>query len=170
MEPGRFRCILSTRFTTSKEHRQVDDPRVARLFVRPKQDTFPAVSYCRRDFASGMATPLLTALVMSAPIRASAAPTPGASSRVSRAQGTSTGTLTVIRDSDTPDLDPQYAYDNGASMIFLATYEMLVQYNGDKTDEIAPMLATSWEESTDGTQVTFTIPEMLMFHESTLVM
>jgi peptide/nickel transport system substrate-binding protein len=146
----------------------VDDPRVARLFRQAQAGHLSRRQLLSAGLRLGMTTPLLTALVMSAPSRVNAAPAAVISSRVSRAQGTSTGTLTVIRDSDTPDLDPQYAYDNGASMIFLATYEMLVQYKGDKTDEIAPMLATSWEESTDGTQVTFTIPENVTFHDGTL--
>ena len=145
----------------------MDDPRVARLFRQAELGQLSRRQLLSAGIRFGLATPLLTALVMSAPMRTSAAPAPAPKTSVARNQGTSTGTFTVIRDAETPDLDPQYAYDSGASLIFLATYEMLIQYKGDKTDELAPMLATSWEESPDGTQVTFTIPENVTFHDGT---
>lgn len=64
-----------------------------------------------------------------------------------------------------PDLDPQSAYDNQASSLFLATYEMLLRLKGESTFEYEPMLAHSWESNDDLTEFTFTIAEGITFHD-----
>jgi peptide/nickel transport system substrate-binding protein len=80
-------------------------------------------------------------------------------------QGQATGTLTILRDGSSPNIDPHTAYDNLSSMLFLGLYEMLVKYKGNSTDEIAPMLAESWETSEDGKDVTFKLPADVLFHD-----
>jgi peptide/nickel transport system substrate-binding protein len=67
-----------------------------------------------------------------------------------------------------PDLDPQSAYDNAASSLFLATYEMLIRLDGESTFEYQPMLAREWEANEDQTEYTFTIPDNAMFHDGTI--
>jgi peptide/nickel transport system substrate-binding protein len=66
-----------------------------------------------------------------------------------------------------PDLDPQSAYDNQASSMFLATYEMLLRLRGESTFEYEPMLAHSWESNDDLTEFTFEIAEGITFHDGT---
>ena len=145
----------------------MEDPRVERLFRQARLGQLSRRQLLSTGLRLGLATPVLTALVMSAPISVSAAPSPASRPRFGNYQATSSGTLTILRLGNIPDLDPQYAYDNVASTIFLGTYDMLVRYKGDKTDEIEPMLATGWEEATDGLSVTFTIPEGVTFHDGT---
>lgn len=66
-----------------------------------------------------------------------------------------------------PDLDPQSAYDNQASSLFLACYEMLLRLKGESTFEYEPMLAHSWEANDDLTEFTFEIAEGITFHDGT---
>src|SRR5690242_11128750 len=94
----------------------------------------------------GIATPLLTALA-GLPAVAKAAPSPRpAPSRASN-QAVDSGTLTVVFEGGTNDIDPHSSYTTLGSMVCLGAYEMLVQYKGDSTFEYAPMLAESWEVS-----------------------
>jgi peptide/nickel transport system substrate-binding protein len=67
-----------------------------------------------------------------------------------------------------PDQDPQSAYDNQASSLFLGVYEMLIRLDGESTFEYQPMLAQEWEANDDLTEFTFTIPDNAMFHDGTV--
>lgn len=67
-----------------------------------------------------------------------------------------------------PDQDPQSAYDNQASSLFLATYEMLIRLDGESTFEYQPMLAREWESNEELTEFTFVIPENVVFHDGTV--
>jgi peptide/nickel transport system substrate-binding protein len=67
-----------------------------------------------------------------------------------------------------PDQDPQSAYDNQASSLFLATYEMLIRLDGESTFEYQPMLAQEWEANDELTEFTFVIPDNAMFHDGTV--
>jgi peptide/nickel transport system substrate-binding protein len=145
----------------------MEDPRVQHLLNQARSGKMNRRQLLSTGLKLGIATPALTAIVMSAPISTSAAPAPSTRMNFGRNQSTSSGTLTVLRLGNVPDFDPQYAYDNAASMVFLATYDMLVRYQGDTTDQIEPMLASSWEEAADGLSVTFTIPEGVTFHDGT---
>jgi peptide/nickel transport system substrate-binding protein len=116
----------------------------------------------------GVTTPVLSALWQTAPARAAVAPLPPLAAPLGRAaQGQATGTFTILEDGSAPDIDPHTAYDSQSSQLFFGLYEMLVQYKGSATDEIAPMLAQSWETSEDGMAVTFTIPPNVTFHDGT---
>lgn len=66
-----------------------------------------------------------------------------------------------------PDLDPQSAYDNQASSMFLAVYEMLLRLRGPSTFEYEPMLAVAWESNEDLTEFTFNLREGVLFHDGT---
>ncbi len=67
-----------------------------------------------------------------------------------------------------PDVDPQSAYDNQASSMFLAVYEMLLRLKGPSTFEYEPMLAVAWESNDDLTEFTFTLREGAMFHDGSV--
>lgn len=66
-----------------------------------------------------------------------------------------------------PDLDPQSAYDNQASSMFMAVYEMLLRLKGASTFEYEPMLAVEWEANDDLTEFTFKLREGAVFHDGT---
>jgi len=66
-----------------------------------------------------------------------------------------------------PDVDPQSAYDNQASSMFLAVYEMLLRLKGASTFEYEPMLAVEWEANDDLTEFTFKLREGVVFHDGT---
>src|SRR5690606_32301949 len=66
-----------------------------------------------------------------------------------------------------PDLDPQSAYDNQASSMFMAVYEMLLRLKGASTFEYEPMLAVEWEANDDLTEFTFKMREGAVFHDGT---
>jgi peptide/nickel transport system substrate-binding protein len=53
-------------------------------------------------------------------------------------------------------------------MICQPAYEMLIRYAGESISEFEPMLAESWEANADTTQVTFTLPENVLFHDGTV--
>lgn len=114
----------------------------------------------------GIATSILSQLWQSLPATASPVESlANRSSSDSAMQSQETGTFTLVRDGSSPDIDPHTAYDNLSSMLFLGLYEMLVRYKGSSTDEIAPMLAESWETSEDGMTVTFHLAPNALFHD-----
>ncbi len=75
--------------------------------------------------------------------------------------------FTMLFTGGVPDVDPQSAYDNQASSMFMATYEMLIRLKGESTFEYEPMLAHSWEANDDLTEFTFEIAEGITFHDGT---
>ena len=140
--------------------------RLTRYFNDVQQGRMSRRAVLSRGLALGVATPVLTGLWLAAPSSAA----PSASERLvtpqPRAmQSLDTGTFNIVRDGSAPDIDPHTAYDNLSSSLFMGLYEMLVKYKGSATDEIAPMLAESWETSEDGLTVTFKIPEGVLFHD-----
>jgi peptide/nickel transport system substrate-binding protein len=144
----------------------VADLRIARLAADAAAGRLTRRQVLETGLRLGVAAPLLAAIWESTPARAATvthAPRPAA--MPAAAQGQSIGTFTVLRDGSSPDIDPHSAYDNLSSMLFFGLYEMLVQYKGSSTDEIAPMLAESWETSDDGMAVTFTIASNATFHD-----
>uniref|UniRef100_A0A831T9K6 ABC transporter substrate-binding protein n=1 Tax=Thermorudis peleae TaxID=1382356 RepID=A0A831T9K6_9BACT len=66
-----------------------------------------------------------------------------------------------------PDLDPQSAYDNQASALFLACYEMLIALKGESTFEYEPMLAREWSQNDNLTAFTFKLAPNAKFHDGT---
>jgi len=74
-------------------------------------------------------------------------------------------TFTMAFTGGVPDVDPQSAYDNQASSMFMAVYEMLLRFDGESTFEYQPMLANAWEANADLTEFTFTIDEGITFHD-----
>ena len=115
----------------------------------------------------GIATPLLTALAgMPAVASASSGSRPAASKL--DAQAVDSGTLTILFEGGTNDVDPHSTYTTLGSMVCLGAYEMLVRYKGDSTFEYEPLLAESWEINADLTSYTFTLPQKVQFHDGTI--
>ncbi len=144
----------------------MSDPRIARLFAAVAAGRVSRRQALSLGLRLGLAVPVLNALWEAAP--ATAAPVTSTVNRLPapRAmQGQATGTLTLVRDGSSPDIDPHSAYDNLSSMLFLGLYEMLVRYKDSSTDEIEPMLAESWETSEDGEAVTFKLAPGALFHD-----
>jgi peptide/nickel transport system substrate-binding protein len=77
-------------------------------------------------------------------------------------------TFTMAFTGGVPDVDPQSAYDNQASSMFLAAYEMLLRLKGSSTFEYEPMLAVAWESNDDLTEFTFTLREGVVFHDGSV--
>ncbi len=115
----------------------------------------------------GIATPLLTALA-AMPAVASASSGRRAVPARAVAQATDSGTLTVLFEGGTNDIDPHSSYTTLGSMVCLGAYEMLVRYKGDSTFEYEPMLAESWALNADLTSCTFTLPKDVLFHDGTV--
>ncbi len=112
----------------------------------------------------GLASPVIVGLMAAAPEAEASAP--GTTARAALQGGG--GTLTVLRDGSSPDIDPHSAYDNLAAMLFLGMYEMLIQLKGSSTDAYEPMLAESWEANTDSSVVTFTLNADAQFHDGSM--
>lgn len=66
----------------------------------------------------------------------------------------------------TDSLDPARAFSTTAFLVHKATYQTLVTFPADSTDEIVPLLAESWELSADGLAYTFTLRAGVTFSDS----
>ena len=151
--------------------RNAEDPErrgttnVASLFAAAMTGRLSRREALHAGLRLGLATPVVVALMAAAKDpTASAAPV----GRPSTARGVAQdggGTFTVAVISDIDDLDPNYAYDNEASMVLLGAYEMLIQYKGAATDEFEPMLAQTWENNEDGSVYTFGLAPNATFHD-----
>jgi peptide/nickel transport system substrate-binding protein len=73
-------------------------------------------------------------------------------------------TLTMADALQPSTLDIGIQYEVGALTAIRTVYERLVQYDKDTTN-IAPELATSWENSADGKQWTFHLRKDVKFHD-----
>jgi peptide/nickel transport system substrate-binding protein len=139
------------------------DSQTARFLVEAGRGRLSRRQVLDRGFKLGVALPTLAALAAAAP-EAAAAPR---AVPFARQDGGSGGTFTVIITIGTEDIDPHYSYATLSSTIALAAYEMLVQYAGESTSEVAPMLAESWEVSEDQSTYTFKLHPGVTFHDGT---
>ena len=144
----------------------MNEAKLSRYLSDARQGRMTRRAVLSRGLQLGVATSLLTELWLATPASA-ALNTDGQSvvPQLQAMQSTDTGTFNIVRDGSAPDIDPHTAYDNLSSSLFMGLYEMLVKYKGSATDEIAPMLAESWETSDDGLTVTFKLPEGALFHD-----
>ncbi len=133
---------------------------------------------------------ILTILIAAAIALASCAPaTPTPPASVSTPPGSSTGTTPSsppttaptsapaspqVKNPDTlieattggpESLDPQWAYDTASGEVIFNVYETLVFPKKDSTTEFVPMLATSWDISSDGLTYTFHIRQGVKFQD-----
>lgn len=74
-------------------------------------------------------------------------------------------TLQMAFSYDPGSLDPDVFYDGEGANITLSTYEGLVQYKGDSTTALSPLLATSWTESANGLTYTFSLRHGVKFSD-----
>lgn len=63
-------------------------------------------------------------------------------------------------------LDPAHASSFTSAEVFANVYEPLIFFDGEKTDQFVPRLATSWEISPDGLNYTFRIRQDVKFHNN----
>jgi peptide/nickel transport system substrate-binding protein len=127
----------------------------------------------KRGLALGLSTPAIISLLAAcggSDSKESGSPSSGggstAASPTSESGNASTNkTFVMAFNGGVPDVDPQSAYDNVASSLFFATYEMLIRFKGESTTEYQPMLAKSWEHNEDLTEFTFVIDEGIKFHD-----
>ncbi len=139
------------------------DPRRTAYFATALSGRMDRRQVLANGLKLGLATPVIAALMAGAP-EAEASPAPGGRRPPAKQEGGS-GTLTIISGIDVAELDPHYAYSSRASMIFLGTYEMLIQYKGSATDQYDPMLAQTWESNADGSSYTFSLAPNAVFHD-----
>ena len=142
----------------------MSDPRIDRLMDGARRGQISRRDVLERGLKLGLSTATITAAIAVAP-EVSAAPRPVGLHKLARAQGTSTGTFTMLRDGGAADLDPHFQYNNANAAILLATTEMLIQFKGESTFEYDPMLAESWEASADNSTFTFTIYPSVTFQD-----
>ena len=74
-------------------------------------------------------------------------------SKAAGAKNPTTFTEASFGDADT--LDPALSYDTASGNIIQNVYQTLVFYDGEKPSDFVPMLADSWDVSTDGQTFTF---------------
>jgi peptide/nickel transport system substrate-binding protein len=117
-----------------------------------------------RGLKLGMSTAAISALMAAAP-EVGAAPRPATMRMLTRSQDQTTGTFTIIGDEASPDLDPHSAYSNSAARILVGTHETLIMLKGESTTEFEPVLAESWEASSDNSTFTFKIPAGVTFQD-----
>ncbi len=140
------------------------DPRAERLVRAALTGRLSRRQALDAGLRLGLATPVLTALVAATPAETQASrPMPVRTLN----QGGTSGTLTVLIESASEDIDPHNSYGTVSQMTILGLYEMLLQYKGASIDEFAPMLADSWEASADGTSYTFRLAPGITFHDGT---
>jgi len=124
-----------------------------------------------RGLALGLSTPTILAL-LAACSRGGETPTAPAPAATPQPGQTPTGRrestnreFVVLFIGGVPDLDPQSAYDNQASALFLACYEMLIKLKGESTFDYEPMLAREWLHNDNFTEFTFKLPPNAVFHD-----
>jgi peptide/nickel transport system substrate-binding protein len=144
----------------------MDDSAIRQLFAEAGRGRLSRRQVLETGLRLGLATPVIAAVIATVPDRASAAPRVGPN-RLPRSQSGSGNAFTVLISVGTEDIDPHYSYTTLSSTIALAAYEMLIQLKGETADEFAPMLAKSWEASTDNSTYTFTLFPDVTFHDGT---
>ncbi|MDQ3781046.1 MAG: ABC transporter substrate-binding protein [Chloroflexota bacterium] len=144
----------------------MDDRQIGRLFTSASLGRISRRQLLETGLRLGIATPMLTALYAAVPTAATAsvASAPG---RLPTRQAGDSGTLTILISVGTEDIDPHYSYTTLSSTVALTTYEMLIEYAGDSTDQFQPMLAESWEASADEATYTFKLYPEVTFHDGT---
>jgi peptide/nickel transport system substrate-binding protein len=87
----------------------------------------------------------------------------------SASAASSSRTLKMAFSYDPGSLDPDVFYDGEGANITLSTYEGLVQYAGNSTSTIVPLLATSWTTSADALTYTFQLRPGVKFTDGSPV-
>lgn len=78
--------------------------------------------------------------------------------------GKAGGSVTLVRGSDSDNLDPVTNDGNVNIWIFMSIYDQLIRVANNGLD-LAPSLAEKWDVSSDGTQITFHIRQGVKFSD-----
>src|SRR5689334_17977266 len=166
-----------------------DDPDRRTIVMNGNQDPADVpIRLSRRRFlqllaSAGAAAPLLAAcgtapstpgaastavLATSGPITVNQNVTaaPAAAAPTAAASGSSGGTFTFGRSSDSDNLDPVTQDGNVDIWIFMSIYDQLVRVNDSGTG-LEPALAEKWEVSPDGLTYTFHLRKGVVFSDGT---
>jgi peptide/nickel transport system substrate-binding protein len=101
-------------------------------------------------------------------------PNTGSSSSTSQPAPTSAPSSSQVKNPDTmieatingpESLDPSWAYDTASGDVIINVYETLVFPKKDSATDFVPMLATSWDISSDGMTYTFHIRQGVKFQQ-----
>ncbi|WEO75800.1 ABC transporter substrate-binding protein [Cryobacterium sp. SO2] len=93
----------------------------------------------------------------------------GCSSAATTASSAGSTTLRMAFSSDMTTLDPTTIYQYEGNQVLTAVYEGLLEYKGDSTSEIQPLLAEAYTVSEDGLTYTFTLREGVTFADGTVM-
>jgi peptide/nickel transport system substrate-binding protein len=148
----------------SSKEEAMSDRRLAQLAQDARLGWLSRRQVLAAGLRLGVASPVIAALMASAP-DASAAPSRAAVP--GRAQEGGGDTFTVVILGGTEDLDPHSTYSTIGSAICYLAYDMLIRYRGESTSEFEPMLAESWEANAENTSFTFKIKPNARFHDGT---
>ena len=92
-------------------------------------------------------------------------------SGTSSSGGSSGGTSTTLRTAFVADMqvpDPDIFYETEGNQVVMSSYEGLVRYKQDPpSNEIEPLLATSWTKAPDGLTYTFKLRPNVKFDDGT---
>lgn len=123
----------------------------------------------RRRTSALIATIGAAVLAMSACSSAKQDPSASATTQGSSGSSGTKGstTLRLALSSDVESVDPDTIYQLGGNQITTALYEGLVDYAGDSTSAIVPLLAQKYVVSPDGLTYTFTLRPGLKFSDGT---
>ncbi len=75
------------------------------------------------------------------------------------------GSFVQMTTRDIDSFDPAWGYDTASAEQVEYIYETLLFYDGDKTDQFLPLLATEWEFDSENLTYCFKIREGVRFHE-----
>ena len=78
-------------------------------------------------------------------------------------------TLVIVAYGEPAELDPATSYSARGWIFIRNLYDRLVQYKGEDATTLHPMLAESWEVSSDGLVYTFYLRKDAKFHDGTPV-
>jgi len=75
------------------------------------------------------------------------------------------GSFVQMTIGDVDSLDPAWGYDTASGEQVGYVYETLLSYDGEKTDQFVPVLATEWKSDDESVTYRFKIREGVKFHE-----
>jgi peptide/nickel transport system substrate-binding protein len=93
----------------------------------------------------------------------------GCTSSTPAATDAATSTLRMALSGDMSTLDPTTVYQFEGNQVLTAVYEGLLEYAGDSSSEIVPLLAESYTISDDGLVYTFTLRDDVTFADGTVM-
>jgi peptide/nickel transport system substrate-binding protein len=96
---------------------------------------------------------------------AAATSAPAQSATSAPAQVKNPNTLSIGTISDPQSLDPAWAYDTASDEVVMNVYQTLLFPKKDSISQFVPLLATSWNISTDGMTYTFNIRQGVTFQD-----